>query len=145
MALQKYLGAIFSTAGKIILGLLTLGSLGLILGQTLGIVIIFAFLFYNFLKNKQNFAYFSFLTIKKMIYKYKNFPLYNIPSSVINAFAANLHIILFLKFYGPQITGIMLLHHINFCSISSYFAVIFTVFIIRKYQITKIASSFFNV
>lgn len=107
LASSKILGAFFSTASKIFFGLFALGSLGLILGQTIGIFILFTFLFYNFLKTKQKLINFSFSEIKEMSCKYKNFPLYNVPSSVISVFAANLHIILFLKFYGSQITGII--------------------------------------
>ncbi len=95
------------TTTQVCLGINGFGGLGLIAGNVIGNFVANAVLLRSFFKNIFNKSNISLKKIKELTRNYKKFPLYNTVSDTINVLASNLHIVLFLKYFGQEIVGII--------------------------------------
>jgi O-antigen/teichoic acid export membrane protein len=85
-------------------------SYGLIIPFFISTAIVFLFLLFILIKNKQlKFNYSSSSNFKKsiksLLVRYKDFPIFNMPSLLINIFANQLPNLLFNNFFSSAITG----------------------------------------
>ena len=92
---------------KITMGFYHFGPLGLIIGeilsQTTGIV---TFLRSIWIKDKENFKHLSFPGIEDVVKKYSRFPLFSLPSSIVNSITMQLPVFMLSHFYGFQVVGL---------------------------------------
>jgi len=88
------------------MGFYHFGPLGLIIGeilsQTTGIV---TFLRSIWTKDKENFKHLSFPGIEDVAKKYSRFPLFSLPSSIVNSITLQLPVFMLSYFYGFQVVG----------------------------------------
>ncbi|MHA1539888.1 MAG: oligosaccharide flippase family protein [Alphaproteobacteria bacterium] len=107
MAAIKISATTFSTAGKLFFGVYAFFSLGLVTGLSIGAFAALSIVSYQYFRNIVVFSDITFEKMKEMAIKYKRFPIYNVPSTLITALSANLHIILLLKFFGQETVGVI--------------------------------------
>ena len=89
------------------LGIKGFNGMGLIMGNVIGNLLASIFLLQNFFKHILTIPDISIRRMNELARNYKKFPLYNTFGDTINVVAANLHIILFLKYFGQEVTGII--------------------------------------
>ena len=91
---------------QIIFGYFGFGAMGLIIGNIFGLISSTLYLYvYNidFLRYKND--YFNYQYLKKIAYKYRQFPIYTVPQTMLNTFIIQLPVIFLGLFYGVQVVG----------------------------------------
>lgn len=92
---------------KIVLGILSLGPIGLIFGniisQLAGIVILSRVLWIN---ERKNLKAISLNRMKEVALLYRDFPIYNFPASVLDMLAHYMPYLMLTEIYGAQIVGL---------------------------------------
>ena len=78
--------------------------IGLILGELLGMFFSAAYLFYSS-NDLFRISRIEFNQVKKVLMKYKDFPLYNIPSDLVNVLTVQLPILILSSYYGVIVIG----------------------------------------
>ena len=98
--------SVASSAGKVIFSLFSLGGLGLILGQLISIPTGFFMILWRFWNGKVSTAHrITVCGIAETLKKYKSFPIYNLPSSLIYSISALITPIILLYLYDPVTVG----------------------------------------
>jgi len=100
--------------GKVLQGVVTgfvqvtssiLGSLGLVLGRFLSLLLSSLYLFIASRKKSPKLLPLKSEELKKTLKKHKDFPKYTMPNAALNAISNNLPIYLLENFYSAKITG----------------------------------------
>ncbi|WP_210366123.1 oligosaccharide flippase family protein [Bacillus sp. REN3] len=87
-------------------GFLKLGPIGLILGQLIGQLTATFVLFFQIFKDEKNFINTpSIRTIRRILNKYKDFPLYNAPQAFINSLSQNVPSFILIMYFSSTIVG----------------------------------------
>jgi len=98
--------AISGTACKILLGIVSFGAVGLIIGHIVSqIAGIGTFSRAMWSKDKENLRTISFRGMKDIAKKYRSFPAYNLPASIVNTASLQLPPLMLLALYDSQIVG----------------------------------------
>ncbi|MBL0686303.1 MAG: oligosaccharide flippase family protein [Sulfurospirillum sp.] len=90
---------------QITIGILKSGFTGLILGQVFAQLFANIKLMTNIVKNKALLSSISLNKVFAVARKYKNFPKYNMPHSLLNTLSASLPIYIFTSFFGSTVAG----------------------------------------
>jgi len=98
--------SIVANATKVILGLMKVGPIGLILGVIIGQSAGITSLVSPLIKNKELLSAISFQRLKKVLKRYRNFPLYSAPSNYIYTAGDSIPIILLTTLFGSAATGL---------------------------------------
>lgn len=97
---------------KILLGILSFGPMGLILGHILSqIAGIGTLASAMWRKDRENLKIVSLRGMKDVAEKYKSFPVFNLPASIVNATSLQLPPLMLLALYDSQIVGFYALAH----------------------------------
>lgn len=91
---------------KIILGILSFGPLGLIIGQIVSQIAGIGTLAYAMWDvDRQNLKMVSLTGIKYVAKKYKSFPIFNLPASIVNTISLQIPSLMLLALYDAKIVG----------------------------------------
>lgn len=103
---NKIINASAIASSKLIFGLLNFLNGGLILGDLLGrLISAFGCVFRALHKDKEVFLKISLSSIKKLAYRYSNFPKFNLPAQLLNTIGGQLPIILIGVFFDRTQVG----------------------------------------
>ncbi len=95
-----------SNLAKVILGIMNLGPIGLIsgviIGKSAGIMSLMTLIY----KKANLFSNISICNLKKVLKRYKNFPLYSAPSNYVYVAGNNLPVVLLATLFGSTVTGL---------------------------------------
>jgi O-antigen/teichoic acid export membrane protein len=106
IAISKVINSSVNSFSSLILGIFKKGSLGLIFSWIIGQLISMIYLLVKMLK--ENRGFFKYVRRPKMIAlakRYKKFPLFDTWSELLNVLAAELPVIVLIRFFGEEITG----------------------------------------
>ncbi len=106
MAKNRVLQSIITALSQLTLGIVALGSIGIIAGTLLGQVFSIAF-FYKSAGEKIKFTVdkYELLSFKKIAVRYKNFPLFDGVSVFLSVSASQLPNILLASYFSPAVAG----------------------------------------
>lgn len=107
LAGTRLLQSVGGATGQLGGGIAGVGQSGLVLGSILGQTIAVISLIHAAIKSSS--VYLHFLSItksKNLALKYKKFPLYQVPSTFIEAMSSQLPVIMLGSFYGAEIVGL---------------------------------------
>lgn len=106
LSISKVTLSFFTAFVNLILGFLFVGSLGLVAGNFVGLLACFLLLFMCFFRcGFKSFSFDVFDKILLLFKKNKNFPLYDLPATLMNISAHQSAHIFFNIFFGPAIAG----------------------------------------
>lgn len=97
------------TVSQIALGVAHTGVAGLLVGEIIGRISGFMTFIYFLIKKKPEVHFFHWEGIKKMLIRYKNFPLWSSWSALINVTGTQIPAIFLAAHYGPAVAGWYLL------------------------------------
>jgi len=106
LSLSQIIKRFIIVISQIIFGYVGFGPIGLIIGNILGVasstiyLYIYNISFLNFKNEYINYKYFT-----KVANKYKQFPIYTVPQTILNTFVIQLPIIFLGIFYSAQVVG----------------------------------------
>jgi O-antigen/teichoic acid export membrane protein len=104
--------SVSGAASKIVLGLLSVGPMGLIIGQIISQVAGVGTLGKAMWKaEKKNLKNISFSGIKSVAKEYWTFPMFNLPASIVNTLSLQLPSLFLAAFYGSHTVGLYFLAH----------------------------------
>lgn len=98
--------SVAANATKVILGLMKVGPIGLILGVIIGQSAGITSLISPLIKNKELLSEINFQRLKKVLKRYKNFPLYSAPSNYVYTAGDSFPVILLTSLFGNAATGL---------------------------------------
>lgn len=101
---SQIIKSLFVVISQLIIAYLYFSDYGLILGSIIGILISVIILFASF-DTKRVFKEFNYVSIKKVIKKYKAFPLYTAPQNLTGYFLDNFPIFFIGLLYSPATLG----------------------------------------
>ena len=104
IARTKYVQCFFSNGVKIIVGLISKSSIGLVIGAIIGQSAGISNL-YRILKSSLKDFRFSGKKIKKLMIKYKKFPLFSAPNNYINSMSVQMPVLMISGMFGSDIVG----------------------------------------
>ncbi|WFN37405.1 oligosaccharide flippase family protein [Methanomicrobium antiquum] len=97
---------------KIILGIVSFGPMGLILGHIVSQIAGIGTLARSmWIKDKENLKSISFSGMKSVAKRYKSFPIYNFPASIVNTISLQMPPLALLILYNSEIVGYYALAH----------------------------------
>lgn len=107
LAGTRLLQSVGGATGQLGGGIAGVGQTGLVLGSILGQTIAVISLIHAAIKSASVYLHaLSITKLKTLALKYKKFPLYQVPSTFIEAMSSQLPVIMLGSFYGPEIVGL---------------------------------------
>lgn len=98
--------SVFGSISKILMGLFSIGPVGLIIGQLISqIAGVNTFMRQLLKKDKANFSLVTFKDMKSVARQYSNFPFFSLPASVFNTISLVLPAFMLSSTYGLEVTG----------------------------------------
>jgi O-antigen/teichoic acid export membrane protein len=107
LSVSRICVSLVTSAGSIGMGWLCFGSIGLILGYLIGhCVATFLLFLLNIKKDYRQIKYFSKNKMARMVIIYKDFPLFLLPTSLLDVFSNQLPIFIFNNLFSASIVGL---------------------------------------
>ena len=99
------------SSGQLVFSNLGNGAFGLISGKVLSLIIAPMYLLFNTQLTFKDYFKFNLKKMKQMAIKYKEFPMFSVPSALLNTGSMEMPIIILVKFFSSTITGYFSLAH----------------------------------